>query len=164
MGNSSCSERDVLFSSETIKAEHVKLYGSPVHLKKILTKIVENAIKDSLSGEQVTFFCRETGASGRKARFEFVCTDTGSSCRENEQGLAVAMELTKLMNGEFHFSHDKGDKAFCRVRFTFIINEENREEERPLVSVIGRKILLVEDNELNMEIAEFILRKEGMDV
>ena len=33
-----------------------------------------------------------------------------------------------------------------------------------LVSVIGRKILLVEDNELNMEIAEFILRKEGMDV
>lgn len=158
------AERDVLFSSETIKAEHVKLYGSPVHLKKILTKIVGNAIKDSLSGEQVTFFCRETGASGRKARFEFVCTDTGSSCRENEQGLAVAMELTKLMNGEFHFSHDKGDKAFCRVRFTFIINEENREEERPLVSVIGRKILLVEDNELNMEIAEFILRKEGMDV
>ena len=50
------------------------------------------------------------------------------------------------------------------MRFTFIINEENREEERPLVSVIGRKILLVEDNELNMEIAEFILRKEGMDV
>ena len=158
------AERDVLFSSETIKAEHVKLYGSPVHLKKILTKIVGNAIKDSLSGEQVTFFCRETGASGRKARFEFVCTDTVSSCRENEQGLAVAMELTKLMNGEFHFSHDKGDKAFCRVRFTFIINEENREEERPLVSVIGRKILLVEDNELNMEIAEFILRKERMDV
>lgn len=50
------AERDVLFSSETIKAEHVKLYGSPVHLKKILTKIVGNAIKDSLSGEQVTFF------------------------------------------------------------------------------------------------------------
>ena len=74
------------------------------------------------------------------------------------------MCIRDRMNGEFHFSHDKGDKAFCRVRFTFIINEENREEERPLVSVIGRKILLVEDNELNMEIAEFILRKEGMDV
>ena len=74
------------------------------------------------------------------------------------------MELTKLMNGEFHFSHDKGDKAFCRVRFTFIINEENRDEERPLVSVIGRKILLVEDNELNMEIAEFVIQSEGASV
>ncbi len=70
------------------------------------------------------------------------------------------MELTKLMNGEFHFSHDKGIRLSAGMRFTFIINEKNREEERPLnVSVIGRKILLVEDNELNMEIAEFILRK-----
>ncbi len=85
-----------------------------------------NAIKDSLSGEQVTF-CRETGAS-EKARFEFVCTDTVSSLRENEQGLAVAMELTKLMNGEFHFSHDKGIRLFCRCVY-LIINEENRKRD-----------------------------------
>lgn len=75
------------------------------------------------------------------------------------------MVLTKLMNGEFHFFHDEGDKAFCWVRFTFIIDEETKgEEEKTPVSVIGKKILLVEDNELNMEIAEFILRKEGMQV
>lgn len=75
------------------------------------------------------------------------------------------MVLTKLMKGEFHFSHDEGDKAFCRVRFTFIIDEETKgEEEKTPVSVIGKKILLVEDDELNMEIAEFILRKEGMQV
>lgn len=51
------------------------------------------------------------------------------------------------------------------MRFTFIIDEETKgEEEKTPVSVIGKKILLAEDNELNMEIAEFILRKEGMQV
>ena len=53
------AERDVLFSSETIKARTRKTLWKSVHLKKILTKIVGNAIKDSLSGEQVTFFAED---------------------------------------------------------------------------------------------------------
>lgn len=157
-------ERGILFCSREPEGNHWRVYGSPVHLKEILTHIVESAIKDNRDGDQVTFFCREIGASGRKARFEFVCTDTRSSYRKNEQGLAAAMGLTRLMKGEFHFSHDEGDQAFCRVRLTFIMDEEKKEEEKHPASVHGQKILLVEDNELNMEIAEFILRKEGMQV
>lgn len=53
------AERDILFHSEAPKVDHVKLYGSPVHLKKILTNIAGNAIKDNRGGDQVTFFCRE---------------------------------------------------------------------------------------------------------
>lgn len=63
------AERDVLFSSETIKAEHVKLYGSPVHLKKILTKIVGNAIKDSLSGRTGNFFLQRDRSKWKKSPF-----------------------------------------------------------------------------------------------
>ena len=74
-----------------------------------------------------------------------------------------------MMGGEIHFSDEETGEAFCRIRLPSLIDEEQAQEKdakvqeavkRP-VSIRGKKILLVEDNELNMEIAEFVLQNEG---
>lgn len=62
------AERDVLFSSETIKAEHVKLYGSPVHLKKILTKIVGSHKRQS-KWRTGNFFLQRDRSKWKKSPF-----------------------------------------------------------------------------------------------
>lgn len=49
------------------------------------------------------------------------------------------MGLTRLMKGEFHFSHDEGDQAFCRVRLTFIMDEEKRKKRNILHLSMDRK-------------------------
>ncbi|MFR8348490.1 MAG: response regulator [Clostridium sp.] len=86
--------------------------------------------------------------------------------------MAVAKGLIQMMGGEIHFSDEETGEAFCRIRLPSLIDEEQAQEKdakvqeavkRP-VSIRGKKILLVEDNELNMEIAEFLLRKEGAQV
>ena len=70
-------------------------------------------------------------ASGRKARFEFVSTDTEVPCRENEQDLQWRnLQADGMENSIFRMI--KGIRLSAGVRFTFIINEgKNREEERP---------------------------------
>lgn len=81
--------------------------------------------------------------------------------------MAVAKGLIQMMGGEIHFSDEETGEAFCRIRLPSLIDEEQAQEKdakvqeavkRP-VSIRGKKILLVEDNELNMEIAEFLLQK-----
>ena len=166
------ADRGIRYHSRQLSGKNWKLYGSPSHLKQILKNVVGNAIKDNRGGDCVELSCEERQSAGGTAWFEFVCTDTRSSYRRGEPGLAVAKGLIQMMGGEIHFSDEETGEAFCRIRLPSLIDEEQAQEKdakvqeavkRP-VSIRGKKILLVEDNELNMEIAEFLLRKEGAQV
>lgn len=161
--------KGIEYESMPLSGQHWRVYGSPVHVEKILINVVGNAIKDNRGGDRVTLSCREKEADDKKVTFEFTCTDTRTSFRRSEQGLDVARSLTKMMGGQIHFPGENMNKVFCRIDIPFIIDDDPAWDElvkkaRHPQTIKGRQILLVEDNELNMEIAEFILQKAGASV
>ena len=122
---------------------------------------------------------------------EFVCRDTGIGMTEEFQkhifepfaqeymgsrtkfagiglGMAIARKLVEKMGGTITFESEKGVGTTFVIRVPFKIDPDadKREEQKEVSekSIKGLHILLAEDNELNMEIAEFMLQNEGADV
>ena len=123
---------------------------------------------------------------------EFVCRDTGIGMTEEFQkhifepfaqeytgsrtkfvgtglGMAIARKLVEKMGGTITFESENGAGTtfVIRIPFKIDLNSDKREEKKDVSdgkSIKGMHILLAEDNELNMEIAEFMLQNEGADV
>ena len=173
--------------------EHDYLIGSPVHLGQVLQNIIGNAIKYNNDSGTVDVTCREISYDGNTAGFEFVCADTGIGmseefqqhafepfAQENESartsyagtglGLPITKELVEQMGGSISFTSAPGEGTEFRIVIPFVIDTEEKPDEAALDKpddsemVNGAKILVVEDNDLNMEIVEFILRNHGADI
>ena len=173
--------------------EHDYLIGSPVHLGQVLQNIIGNAIKYNNDSGTVDVTCREISYDGNTAGFEFVCADTGIGmseefqqhafepfAQENESartsyagtglGLPITKELVEQMGGSISFTSAPGEGTEFRIVIPFVIDTEEKPDEAALDKpddsemVNGAKILVVEDNDLNMELVEFILRNHGADI
>lgn len=173
--------------------EHDYLIGSPVHLGQVLQNIIGNAIKYNNDSGTVDVTCREISYDGNTAGFEFVCADTGIGmseefqqhafepfAQENESartsyagtglGLPITKELVEQMGGSISFKSAPGEGTEFRIVIPFVIDTEEKPDEAALNKpddlemVNGAKILVVEDNDLNMEIVEFVLRNHGVDI
>ena len=174
------------------KVRHTHLLGSPVHLKQILQNIAGNAVKYTDEGGSVHLFSEEVSGEGGKPLYRFTCTDTGrgmseefvqhafepfaqevSSARTSYTGtglgLAIAKQLVEMMQGKIEI------KSKLNVGTTFIITiplevntafekQEKIQQAIPANVLSGVKVLLAEDNEINMEIATFLLENAGMQV
>ncbi len=185
-------ERDVrcLFERGDDWPTHRNLIGSAVHLRQIIVNIAVNAIKYNKTGGQVTFRVREIPRDGDRVFLEFSSQDTGIGMtptflqhafepfsreyrKEGMQfsgtglGLAIVKELVDLMGGELEVESLVDVGTTFRIRLPFAIDKEaaaRESEAGSAVTLQGRRILLVEDNELNMEIAAFIFEREGVEV
>ncbi len=118
------------------------------------------------------FVCRDTGIgmgeAFQKRIFEpFSQEDTGSRTKFAGTGLGmpITKKLVEKMGGSITFESKEGEGTTFVIRIPFQIdtdrNDRVEEEEKTEASIRGLHILLVEDNELNMEIAEFILENKG---
>ncbi|WP_370807757.1 ATP-binding response regulator [Faecalibacillus intestinalis] len=122
------------------------------------------------------FVCRDTGIGMteefQKHIFEpFAQEHTGSRtkvCQEPVLEWPIARKLVEKMGGTVTFESEKGVGTTFVIRVPFKIDPDadKREEQTDASekSIKGLHILLAEDNELNMEIAEFVLQNEGADV
>ena len=179
-------------STDHNKINHTHLIGSPLHLKQILQNIAGNAVKYNREGGSIHFSTEEISCEKGKAVYRFVCADTGRgmseefvhhafepfSQEENSArtsymgtglGLSIAKQLTEMMGGtiELESQLNVGTTFTIIIPFEIDASYEEREEEKREISekeLSGVKVLLAEDNELNMEIAVFILEKYGMEV
>ncbi len=180
-----------LVVSEKAEVTHWNVIGSTVHIRQILWNIVSNAVKYNKENGLVNIEWRESICDENYAVYEFVCEDTGAgiseefkphmyemfSQEENEGrssyrgtglGLPIAKKLVELMNGTITFtsSKEKGT-TFC-VQLKLKIDtshEEHLQADRNDDSLLkGCHVLLVEDNELNMEIAEYLLEEKDVIV
>ncbi len=170
---------------------HRYLVGSPVHLQRILQNVAVNAVKYNREGGSVTLTCRELSANGKTAEFEFICADTGLGMSEEFQktafepfaqenstartnyggtglGLAIAHELAEKLGGDLRFESELGKGTTFYLTLRFGIDPNPPEQQTALEdlarSIKGLHIALVEDNELNMEVASFMLRRDGAEV
>lgn len=166
------------------------LVGNPLYTARILSILADNAIKFSHIGSTISVNCIEEQLDDKNVICEFVCKDHGIGMskeftehafelfsQENESsrtryegtglGLAIAKKLTDRLHGTICLESEKGVGTTATVRIPFKIgtdNDINAVQDYKTISLQGLRVLLVEDNELNMEIARFILEDQGMTV
>ena len=183
------TEQNIRILWEEKEVTHWNLIGSPVHVKRILMNILSNAVKYNKENGYVYISCREIPSKQTAMpTLEFVCRDTGIGMTEAFQkrifepfaqehagsrtkfagtglGMPITKKLVEKMGGTISFESKEGTGTTFVIRIPFQIDadmkDRNETEEKTETSIQGLHVLLTEDNELNMEIAEFVLQNEG---
>lgn len=161
------------------EAQHNHLIGSPTHIEKVLLNLLSNAIKYNKTGGKVCLSVEE-----KVDCFEFVVEDTGIGMseefiqnklfkpfvQENTRmdgaglGMSIVHELVKKMNGTIKVESkiDEGTQFIVQLPLEIDLNPvEDKSLKTETVSIENLSILVVEDNEINMEVIEFMLQSEG---
>ena len=183
------AEQNIRILWEKKEVTHWNLIGSPVHVKRILMNILSNAVKYNKENGYVYISCREIPSKQTAmTTLEFVCRDTGIGMAEAFQkrifepfaqehagsrtkfagtglGMPITKKLVVKMGGTISFESKEGIGTTFVIRIPFRIDTDMKDrteaEEKTETSIHGLHVLLTEDNELNMEIAEFVLQNEG---
>lgn len=177
---------------------HPALRGNPVYLSRILTNIVDNAIKFSEAGttihvwgEEVPETAQASEAVPQKTVFRFYCEDQGCGMSEETLhrvgmtftqgeetsrtqyqgaglGLAITKQLVDRMGGQMKIESTLGVGTKLMIELPFVIGEQNaihpEGQNIDEIPVAGIRALVVEDNELNRELATFMLENQGIEV
>ena len=186
------AEQNIRIMWEKKEITHRDLIGSPGYVKRVMMNILSNAVKYNRENGQIYISCIEIPSEQPEmTTMEFVCRDTGIGMTEEFQkyifepfaqehtgsrtkfagtglGMAIAKNLIEKMGGTITMESEKdvGTTFVIRVPFKTDPDADKREKQKDVSenSIKGLHILLAEDNELNMEIAEFVLQNEGADV
>ena len=186
------AEQNIRIMWKKKEITHRDLIGSPGYVKRVMMNILSNAVKYNRENGQIYISCMEIPSEQPEmTTMEFVCRDTGIGMTEEFQkcvfepfaqehtgsrakftgtglGLSISRKLVEKMGGTITFESEKGvgTTFVIRVPFKIDLDADKREEQKDVSekSIKGLHILLAEDNELNMEIAEFVLQNEGADV
>ena len=165
--------------------------GSPLHIKQILINIAGNAVKYNKPMGKIRFNCHEVSEENGLAQICFEIADTGigmgqeylkhiyepftqeeGGARTNYQGSGLGMTITKnlvdKMGGSIEVKSELNQGSIFTVVLPLEIasppEEQKEEKEEHLAAVCGKKVLLVEDNVLNQEIAQYMLEENGLEV
>ena len=185
-------ERDVLLELDTSALRHRRVIGDPLYLKQILMSVIDNALKYNRPHGSVFVRAEETAFREGTADCRFVIEDTGigigedfkehifepftqehQDARTNYSGTGLGMSIVKRLvdqlEGTVEVDSRTGKGSVVQIALPLRVDrapgpraEEAVREER--VDIAGMHVLLVEDNEINCEIVEFMLRDAGAQV
>lgn len=181
-------ERGIEVIKRDLSVTHWNLIGSPGHLKRLMMNIMGNAVKYNKDHGKIILSLREDESEDGRAFYTFICEDTGIGMSEEYQkrifepftredesvktaytgtglGMPIAKKLAETMGGSISFTSQKGEGTTFTVKLPFLIDKAAGRAEKTTneaeASIKGVRILLVEDNELNMEISDFIVTEKG---
>lgn len=181
-------ERGIEIIKRDLSVTHWNLIGSPGHLKRLMMNILGNAVKYNKDHGKIILSLREDESEDGRAFYTFICKDTGIGMSEEYQkrifepftredesvktayngtglGMPIAKKLAETMGGSISFTSKRGEGTTFTVKLPFLIDKSAGKAEKTTeeaeASIKGVRILLVEDNELNMEISEFIVAEKG---
>ncbi len=183
------AEQNIRIMWEKKEVTHRNLIGSPAYVKRVMMNILSNAVKYNKENGCIYISCREIlSEQPEMTTMEFACRDTGIGMKDAFQkhifepfaqehigsrtkftgtglGMPISKKLVEKMGGTITFKSKEGAGTIFLIRVPFKIDlrADKREEQQDVSekSLKGLHILLVEDNELNMEIAELMFRNEG---
>ncbi len=167
------------------------LLGSALYLKKILINLFSNSIKYNKPGGTIYTRLREVARDADTVTYEFRIRDTGIGMTQDfidhhlfeafvqadnasrsqyggtGLGMSIVAQLVKRMGGEIKVESTLGEGSCFTVTLPFAIDHDPPAPETDTTApadLHGRRLLVVEDNDLNMEIAEFMLKSAGAKV
>ena len=185
-------ERDVLLELDTSALRHRRVIGDPLYLKQILMSVIDNALKYNRPHGSVFVRAEETAFREGTADCRFVIEDTGIGIGEDFKehifepftqehqdartnysgtglGLSIVKRLVDQLEGTVEVDSRTGKGSVVQIALPLRVDrargsrsEEADREER--ADIAGMHVLLVEDNEINCEIVEFMLRDAGAQV
>lgn len=169
--------------------KHRYLIGSAEGFSRILTNLDSNAIKYNKKGGTIYCRCMEKECDGDTVWLELINADTGIGMDEEflkhafepyaqknntslnsingvGLGLAIVKQTVELLGGTIKVESKLGEGTRYTIRLPFKIdpNPHVEKKEYEQISLEGVKALLVEDNNLNLEIAKFYLEQENVQV
>lgn len=181
----------IRFMDDPYSIPYPNLIGSSLHVKQILLNLITNSIKYNRKNGSVDCYLKEEKESEERVLVDVTIKDTGIGMSEDflknifqpfvqaDQGarsqykgtglgMAIVKELLERMGGTIQIDSVENQGTTIHVVIPFEIAEESAAvqemSELPKENLSGRRILLVEDNELNREIAAFLLKDEGISV
>ena len=179
------------FMDDPYSIPYPNLIGSSLHVKQIFLNLITNSIKYNRKNGSVDCYLKEEKESDERVLVDVTIKDTGIGMSEDflknifqpfvqaDQGarsqykgtglgMAIVKELLERMGGTIQIDSVENQGTTIHVVIPFEIAEEpaavQEMSELPKGNLSGRRILLVEDNELNREIAAFLLKDEGISV
>ena len=190
MLNPQTTDRGITINALAFNEKHDNVIGSKLHLQRIIENISSNAIKYNRPGGSISYILDEIPVDDDHSVFRFTISDTGIGmspefqkhlfepfAREDESnktprgtglGLAITKDLIDLMDGSVRVESKQGQGTTFIVDLPFEIDhdatgsEDDGSYEQP--DLTGSLILLVEDNDMNRDIAEYMLNRTGADV
>ena len=186
------AEQNIRIAWEKKEIIHRNLIGSPGYVKRVMMNILSNAMKYNRENGHIYISCIEIPSEQPETTtMEFVCRDTGIGMAEEFQkhifepfaqehagsrtkfvgtglGMPITKKLVEKMGGTIMFKSKEGvgTTFVIQVPFRIDLATDKRKEQKDASekTIKGLHILLAEDNELNMEIAEFMFQNEGAEV
>ncbi len=176
---------------ENTSLEHTKFIGSPIHFKRLILNILGNSIKYNRPHGKVYITCSEEPIDEKKIMLETEIRDTGIGMSEEFQkhlfepfrqenasartkyggtglGLSIAKSLAEKMGGTITCESEQGVGTTFTIRIPLELDFSEKAAEvtetAEGASIAGETLLLAEDNDLNLEIAQFILTEAGAKV
>ena len=167
------------------------LIGSPGYVKRVMMNILSNAVKYNRENGHIYISCIEIpSGQPETTTMEFVCRDTGIGMAEEFQkhifeaferertstithiegsgiGMGIVKKLVDLMGGTIEVESKLGEGSTftvtipCKKASKEEALEKKNQNPRSKKSLKGVRVLLVEDNEINAEIATELLKEEG---
>ena len=179
--------RDIELIKEVEEFKHPHLIGDELHLRQVFINILGNSVKFTQDGGKIYFKAREVEYKDERVLFQFELADTGIGMKEEflphlfdpfaqeddgmrttYKGTGLGMSITKkfidLMGGtiEVKSKYNVGTKFVIEIWMDVDQNAKENDPKADMhIDLTGMKVLLVEDIELNMEIARCILEEEG---
>ena len=185
------SEKDLSLTLDTVGVENEDVIADPLRLEQILINVLANAVKFTPDGGQISLWIvqKDTAPAGY-ADFEFHIKDNGIGMSEEFQkhifeqfarertstvskiqgtglGMAITKSLVDMMGGGITVKSEQGKGSEFTISLRFPIGEAKTGQTPPAAKAsafTGKKLLVVEDNELNLEIASTLLKEAGFEV
>ena len=186
MLSTSAKDRGVrIFDDKAEAIVEPRVIGSPVHVKQILVNILSNSIKYNRIGGFVEMKTSVLSRTEDRITYRFTISDTGLGMSEefvkkifepfsreedpvsskrpgSGLGMSIVKELVTLMGGSISVISEKNVGSVFTLDMPFEIDKEPVTEEKDEeYSFEGKRVLLVEDNDLNQEIAVYKLQEKG---
>ena len=185
-------ERTVRLELETNGLRHTRAVGNPLHFKQILMSVIDNALKYNRPNGSVSVRVEETAFREGTASCRFVIEDTGIGIGEDFKahifepftqehqgartdytgaglGMSIVKKLVDQMRGTVTVDSRLGRGSVVQIVLPVRVDEmqsgQAAEEARDVQGgIAGMQVLLVEDNQINCEIVEYLLKDAGAEV
>ena len=176
------SLQNITYHNHMENVVHTHLIGDALQLRRILVNLLTNAIKYNKPNGTIDTYVREISSDDSKVTFEFEIKDTGigmsedyienhlftpfsqakQDARTRYEGTGLGMSIVKglvdKLGGNIEVKSEVGVGTQIKVVLTYQLDtSKNEKQDTSKLDLKDKRILLVEDNEINMEVAEFYL-------